>query len=99
MCLEDGCRTPAFIRGIVLAVRAALARRGDNRRPIHLLEAGCGPLATLAIPVMTQFDPGDLQVTLIDLHQASIDCAVKLIQKPKIVTSWVASSPGIAPRR
>lgn len=70
---DDRGRTAAFIRGCVRAVESILATRPE--RPVHLIEAGCGPLATLSTPLMTRFGPEQLQVTLIDFHQESIDSA------------------------
>lgn len=77
LSMEDRPRTAAFIRGSAHAIADRLAKCPG--RPIHVIEAGCGPAAALSIPLMTLFSPRQLQVTIIDLHQASIDSARSLI--------------------
>lgn len=79
LSLDDRGRTAAFIRGCVLAVESLLATR--PKRPIHVIEAGCGPLAALSIPLMSRFGPEQLQVTLIDIHQKSIDTARHVVDR------------------
>lgn len=79
MALDDRGRTAAFIRGSVRAVESVLRMRPDS--PVRLLEAGCGPLATLSTPLMARFGPEQLKVTLVDLHQESIDSARGVIEQ------------------
>lgn len=69
----DFKRTAAFLLGLESAIRAALS--GFDERPVHVLYAGCGPLAPLAICLMPRFPPAEVQFTLVDVHDASIDCA------------------------
>ena len=76
-CLEDRTRTAAFIRGSIRAVEAMLEAR--EHRPLHLLEAGCGPVATLIAPLLSWFGPEELVVSLIDIHQDSIDNCLSLL--------------------
>ena len=82
LSLVDRTRTAAFIRGGVRCIEKVLTETPS--RPIHFMEAGCGPFAPLAIPLMTRFDPEQLQVTLVDLHPDSISCACHLIDKLKL---------------
>src|SRR3989338_10361358 len=56
-CVYDHARTAAFIRGENQAILDL--KKGANR-PLNILYAGCGPLATLGIPIATQFEPGEL---------------------------------------
>ncbi len=79
LSLVDRTRTAAFIRGGVRAVERGLTDNPD--RPTYVIEAGCGPLAPLSIPLMARFGPEQLQVILVDLHQESIDCACHIIDK------------------
>lgn len=76
-CAEDQVRTARFIRGAVLAVKNRLVQRPGQ--PIHLLEAGCGPLATLAAPLAAYFDANQLQLTLVDIHEESVHCAGRVM--------------------
>ena len=77
-CMEDRIRTAAFIRGSIRAVERAL--KTTSNRPLHLVEAGCGPLGTLTLPLLAYFDETELEVSLVDIHEESIvsvDCLLK----------------------
>ncbi len=78
LSMEDRPRTAAFLRGLSQALSSEL--ESYPSRPIHLVEAGCGPLAGLSIPMMTLFEPDQLQVTLVDLHDESIEVAEELVR-------------------
>ena len=75
MCLDDFARTVQFIRGI----HAAINERSTGS-PVRVLYAGCGPWATLAVPLMSVFDRGQVRFTLIDLHEESIRSAERIIR-------------------
>jgi hypothetical protein len=47
--------------------------------PLRILYAGCGPYATLLLPLLHRFEPGSLQVLLLDIHQESLDSLSQLI--------------------
>ena len=55
-CMEDRTRTAAFVRGAIRGVERALEQFA--RRPLHLVEAGCGPLGTLVLPLLSHFSGG-----------------------------------------
>ena len=57
-CIEDQVRTAAFIRGAIQGIENLLAT--TRHRPLHLLEAGCGPLGTLALPLLAPSAPTNL---------------------------------------
>lgn len=75
MCLDDFARTVQFLRGLHDAIADAKLR---TNRSVRILYAGCGPWATLAIPLMSIFGVGEVEFILIDLHRASIDSVRKL---------------------
>jgi len=77
-CLLDPLRTVQFLRGIHAGIHEA--KRRFPGEPIHLLYAGCGPYATLVLPLTTQFSPEQIQLTLIDIHQASIQGVKRLVE-------------------
>jgi hypothetical protein len=76
MCAREPLRTITFIKGLAAAIDEA--RLPD--RPVRVLYAGCGPFATLALPLMTLFDAREAVFTLVDIHAASLDCARSLVE-------------------
>jgi hypothetical protein len=77
LCIEDFARTIVFIRGSYAAI--ALRRQQNPARPVRVLYAGCGPYATLAVPLMTMFSPEEATFTLLDLHPQSLQSAEKIV--------------------
>lgn len=67
-CVKEVLRTQRFVRGLYLAIKDKLLQ-GDG--PIHVLYAGTGPFATLALPVMVQFSPAEVQFTLLEINENS----------------------------
>lgn len=87
MCAEDFVRTVIFLRGVHEAV-AQLGQQ-NRARPVRILYAGCGPQATLALPLMTVFPPQEAVFTLLDVHPDSIESvgsAVALLSLAESVT-------------
>lgn len=76
LCLREHLRTAVFLRAVDAAVRAAQARFPGET--IHVVEAGCGPAAPMASSVAARFAPAEVQVTLIDIHEASLTSARRL---------------------
>lgn len=76
-CALDYMRSVAFIRGTYAALNRLVNRA--NKRPVELLYAGCGPYATLVLPLLCKFNPGQLRIALLDIHQASLDSVKRLI--------------------
>ena len=85
-CVLDFRRTASFMSGIHAAIQRAVQR--ISGQPIHLLYAGCGPYATLALPLTMCFPPEQLQLTLLDIHERSI-AAVRQIVDGLGLHDWV----------
>ena len=82
MCAEDFVRTIEFIRGTYAAI--ADLRNQFPDRPVRVLYIGCGPYATLAVPLMAILPSTEVIFTLLDVH-------------PESVASAKSSSPSHAP--
>ena len=75
-CALDYDRSVVFIRGVYAAISALRPRFSDT--PLEILYAGCGPFATLLLPLLGKFLPGEFNLYLLDFHQRSLD-SVKLL--------------------
>lgn len=76
-CAVDYQRSVTFIRAIHAALRTLQARIPDA--PIEILYAGCGPFATLLLPLLDVFSPGELKLYLLDYHRQSLDSVARLL--------------------
>ncbi|PKH52789.1 hypothetical protein CXF68_19735 [Tenacibaculum sp. Bg11-29] len=77
-CLYDYIRTARFIKGVYKAINSAKESFFDKN--LEIVYAGCGPLATLIIPLLSCYDSKKISITLIDIHEVSIMSAKKIIE-------------------
>jgi hypothetical protein len=77
-CVTDYRRTVVFLRGVFAALTQAVQQFSDV--PVKVLYAGCGPYATLLLPLLGRFDADRLDITLLDYHQQSLDGVARLIE-------------------
>ncbi|MEH6582293.1 MAG: hypothetical protein V7754_10190, partial [Halioglobus sp.] len=76
-CVKDYRRSVVFIRGVYAALKVLRKRFPDT--PIQVLYAGCGPFATLLLPLLGRFHAGVLDITLLEIHRRSLDSVGHLI--------------------
>src|SRR5690606_22092088 len=76
LCVREHRRTAVFLQAMDAAIRAARERFPGET--LHVVEAGCGPLAPLTLPFALRYAPEEVAFTLIDLHEASLASARRL---------------------
>ena len=79
MCMNDYVRTVQFVRGVQAAIMDL--RKLCPDRPVRILYVGCGPYATLAVPLMAIFSPQEVSFTLLDVHAESIESAKSIVDQ------------------
>lgn len=78
LCILDYMRTRSFLRGVRAAV--VESQRRFPGQTIHILYAGCGPFAPLVLPLTTRFSSNQLQFTLLDIHERSLDAVRQIVE-------------------
>lgn len=76
-CLREYRRTHKFLVGVEAAIRVAQSRFPGTR--IRLMEAGCGPFAILALPMVLRFTPEQLAIVAADIHPHSLSALKTLV--------------------
>lgn len=77
ICIDDALRTARFIKSVYSAI-LALQERFPNQKST-ILYAGCGPYATLLLPLLPLFSIDDLDIILLDINKSSILSVKKII--------------------
>jgi predicted RNA methylase len=69
-CVREVLRTQRFVRALYAEVSGAMK---VHKRPVHVLYAGTGPFAALALPVMMMLKPEEVQFTFLEINRESIE--------------------------
>ena len=93
-CAMDYKRSTVFIRGVYAAIKTLKSRFPGT--PLEILYAGCGPFATLLLPILGKFSAGELKLNLLDIHQRSIDSVALLLTHFGLDTHTVCTIKGDA---
>ena len=77
-CVDDHLRTTFFIKG----VHTALTRLFDKNpgKPVNVLYAGCGPYATLLLPLLPLFPSTAINAIVLDINSPSLECVQNIIK-------------------
>lgn len=86
-CVKEIFRTQRFVKGLAQAVKDEL---GKGKKTVHVLYAGTGPFAALALPIMLAFQPTEVQFTLLEINKNSYEKLHSLLQKLDLL-SYVKS--------
>lgn len=73
-CAEEFMRTQVFLRGVYQALQDQLKYKEN----IRVLYAGTGPFGLLLLPLLPSFSASSVQVTLLDIHQESLNALNKI---------------------
>lgn len=76
-CAREFARTTQFVRGVHAALQEA--RQLFPGQVIHTLYAGCGPYATLILPLLAVLPREAFRFTLVDVQPLALQSAQKLI--------------------
>lgn len=77
-CVDDYLRTIYFIKGIYKAITKLTADFPE--RSINILYAGCGPYATLILPLLPLFNKERINAILLDINAESIESVRHLLK-------------------
>lgn len=77
MCLLEVKRTYIFIKGIIAAIQSL--QRNQPNKPLHILDAGCGPFALLSVLPALYVEKGTAIFHLLDVIPENIAAVKKLI--------------------
>lgn len=77
LCIKDFQRTCGLLRGLLAAIQRAGERFPNTT--IHVLYAGCGPFASLAVPLIPLLEGQPVAFTLLDVSPISLGYVEKTI--------------------
>jgi|GEM_PF-699148 len=79
ICVDDYIRTARFIKGTYLAIQEL--QQKFSAQKINILYAGCGPYATILLPLLPLIDKEHVHITLLDINEYSLLSVKTLLAK------------------
>jgi hypothetical protein len=77
VCTDDYMRTCYFLKGIYKAVIKLISDFPEKK--INILYAGCGPFATLLLPLLPLLKANTVEAIILDINSSSLQSVKKLI--------------------
>jgi len=77
LCLREYLRTGRFVKGLCMAVSEARDRFPGER--IHILDAGCGPFALLALSLTAWYSTDEIGFTLLEYQSNTLELARRVV--------------------
>lgn len=81
-CIKDYKRTCRFLKGVYQAIQTCIKIFPNTK--LNILYAGCGPYATLLLPLLSFFKTEQLNIRLIDINNSSIKSIKNIISELKL---------------
>lgn len=78
-CVKEIFRTQRFVQGLHAAIKDI--KKAQKNKTIHILYAGTGPFAALALPIMATHSPVDVQFTLLEINPESYTRLLYVLEK------------------
>ncbi len=79
ICVNDYIRTARFIKATYLAIEQLKQKFHDQK--IEILYAGCGPYATILLPLLPLLNKEYIHITLLDINEYSLVSVKKLLRE------------------
>ena len=77
LCVEDFLRTKRFCNGLLKGVQKV--RSDHPEKKVHILYAGTGPFATIALPLISEFTSEEIVFTLLEINENSYHALKKTL--------------------
>ncbi|TDQ28906.1 SAM-dependent methyltransferase [Tenacibaculum caenipelagi] len=87
-CLLDYKRTVKFLKAMIMAIKEKQQHHPDET--IQVFYAGCGPYAPFVTLITPHFSPEEVQFSLLEINDKSLEYAKNLIQKLEL-TNYVTN--------
>lgn len=78
MCIKDYVRTQKLVKGLAAAIDECQQKfPGES---VQILYVGCGPFASLALPLMALFDQQSIRFSMLEVNEQAIDMLHNILE-------------------